>query len=170
MTNRLRLAVCAVVLALLVPLGGAPAAAAPECEPACNATTTRIANQLVVPRLAGDDHTGWLATVLDQYGYEGRRWAEITRIPGGHGKSHVGVIHVPVGRAAAVRRALGGFWFARKGRAFVLPLVTQYDTRGGVGEPYRTASEWAARRLGAEWGVVAPSTQPDESRAEPTTP
>lgn len=158
MTNRVRLALCAVVLALLVPLGAAPAVAAPECAPACNATTTRIANRLEAPRLAGSEHTGWLATVLDQYGYEGRRWAEITRIPGGHGKVHVGIIHVPAGRASAVRRALGGFWFARKGRAFVLPLVTQYDTRGGTTRPYRTTSKWVARRLGAGWSAVAPAT------------
>ncbi|UUZ59925.1 hypothetical protein [Nocardioides sp. B-3] len=99
--------------------------------------------------------------MLDQYGYEGRRNAEISRIPGGHGKRYVGIIHVPAGNAAAVRRAMGGFWFARKDRAFVLPLVTQYDTQGGTGEAYRTASTWAARQLGKGWEVVAPATEPD---------
>lgn len=156
MSSRVRLTLCAVVLALLVPLGGSPAAAAPECAPYCDATTTRIAT-----RLGGPGHDGWLATVLDQYGYEGRRWAEITRIPGGHGKRYVGIIHVPAGNAAAVRRALAGFWFARKGTAFVLPLVTHNDTRGDTARAYRTASKWAARRLGRGWGVVAPVTEPD---------
>lgn len=155
MTHRVRLSLSAVVLAMLVPLGGGPAAAAPECAPYCDATTTRIAN-----RLHGHGHAGWLATVLEQYGYEGRRWAEITRIPGGHGKRYVGIIHVPVGNSAAVRRALGGFWFARKGTSFVLPLVTQTDTRGGTAKAYRTASKWAARRLGSGWRVVAPVTEP----------
>lgn len=152
MTNRARLALCALALAVLVPLGvGSPAASAPACEPYCDDTTTRIAN-----RLDGHGHGAWLATVLDQYGYEGRRWAEITRIPEGHGKRFVGVIHVPAGKARAARRALQGWWFAKKGTAFVLPLVTKYDTQGGTGVKHRTATRWAVRRLGKGWRVVAP--------------
>jgi hypothetical protein len=136
-------------LALLVPI--APAAGAPVCEPYCNDTTTRIAN-----RLNGHGHGAWLATVLDQYGYHGRRHAEITRIPAGHGKRFVGVIQVPDGNARKARRALLGWWFAQKRTMFVLPLVTKYDTQGGTGVRFRQASKWAVRRLGAGWVVVKP--------------
>lgn len=148
-----RVALAAFVLAfVLLPLGAAsPANAAPVCEPYCDDTTTRIAN-----RLDGRGHGGWLATVLDQYGYEGRRWAEITKIPAGHGKRYVGVIHVPAGNGPAVHRALKGWWFAQRRNAFVLPLVTATDTQGGAGIAYRTTTRWAVRRLGNDWRVVSP--------------
>ena len=110
MPTRIRLTVCAIAFAVLAPLGGGPpAAAAPVCEPYCDDTTTRIAN-----RLNGHGHGAWLATVLDQYGYQGRRHAEITRIPAEHGKRFVGVIHVPAGKARQARRALFGWWFVRR--------------------------------------------------------
>lgn len=151
MVTRLGLVAGLLVLALLPVAAVPPAGAAASCEPYCDGTTTRIAN-----RLHGHGHGAWWATVLDQYGYHGRRWAEITRIPAGHGKRFVGVIHVPAGNAPAAHRALKGWWFAQRRTAFVLPLVTKYDTQGGVGTRYRTASRWAARMLGRGWRVVAP--------------
>lgn len=151
MTLRTRIVACLVALALS-PVGlASPAGAAPVCEPYCDDTTTRIAN-----RLDGHGHGGWLATVLDQYGYHGRRWAEITRIPAGHGKRYVGVIHVPAGKGQRVHRALKGWWFAQRRNAFVLPLVTRYNTQGGTNLKHRTATRWAKRRLGSGWKVVSP--------------
>lgn len=153
MTNRARLVAPALALTLLLPLGVGvgSASAAPVCEPYCNNVTTRIANQV-----NGRGHGGWLATVLDQYGYHGRRWAEITLIPKGHGKRYVGVIHVPSGNGQKVHRALKGWWFARKHNKFVLPLVTRYNTQGGSRRKFRKASYFAKRRLGDGWRVVAP--------------
>jgi hypothetical protein len=151
MSGRIPLAAWLLSLALLPLAAAAPAAAAPICEPYCDDTTTRIAN-----RLNGYGHGGWLATVLDQYGYHGRRWAEITRIPAGHGKRFVGVIHVPAGKGPKVHRALKGWWFAQRRNAFVLPLVTKYDTQGGSRVKYRTATRWAVQRLGKGWRGVAP--------------
>lgn len=149
--RRLVFALFLVLLPLVGVVGGSPASAVPSCEPYCNGATSRVVN-----RLEGSGHGPWLATVLDQYGYEARRWAEITRIPGGHGKRHIGVIHVPEGHARGARRALDRFWFAKKGRTFVLPLVTATRTQGGRGAPYGVASRWAARRLGDGWQVNRP--------------
>jgi hypothetical protein len=151
MTNRARAAALVLALALLMPLGVGSASAAPVCEPYCNDTTTRIAN-----RIDGRGHGAWLATVLDQYGYHGRRWAEIARIPAGQGKRSVGVIHVPAGKGPKVHRALKGWWFAQRRNKFVLPLVTSTDTRGGSRVKFRTAARYAARKLGKGWRVVAP--------------
>lgn len=136
---------------LLLALSGSPVAAHPSCEPACNDATTRVAN-----RIDGKGHVGWLATTLDINGYEGKRWAEITRIPPGHGKRNIGIIQVPKANTAQARKALKGSWLARKGNLFVLPLVTKYATDGGTGSNFQTAAEWAASKLGTGWKVVAP--------------
>lgn len=142
---------CALASALALSVGPGTAAAAPECEPYCNDATSRTAN-----RIDGRGHGAWLATVLDQYGYEGRRWAEITYVPAGHGKRSIGVIQVPAGKARQARRALDGWWFAQNGRTFVLPLVSRTDTRGGTGVAFKTAARWTERKLGAGWVVRTP--------------
>lgn len=94
--------------------------------------------------------------MLDQYGYHGRRWAEIDRIPAGHGKGSVGIIHVPAGKGHKAHRALKGWWFAQRRNAFVLPLVTKHNTQGGAGTKYRTTARWAVRKLDDGWRVVRP--------------
>lgn len=155
------------MLALVLAPTGAPASAetpasaqssgvsamraAVPCAPYCDKTTFRTAN-----RLRGRGHGGWLATTLDSGGYGGRRWAEINRIPAGHGKFHVGIIHVPAGNAFRARSALSGARFAQRGTVFVLPLVTRNYTDGAAGPAYRRTAQWAARRLGAGWVVRAP--------------
>lgn len=119
MLRRLAL-VCSLVLVLLVPMGGVTASAAPGCKPYCNDTTSRIAK-----RIKGKGHDAWLATTLDIGGYHGKRWAEITRIPAGHGKRNIGVIHVPKRKAKKARAALSGVYFAQRGGRFVVPLKTK---------------------------------------------
>jgi hypothetical protein len=116
-----------------------------------DSTTAQIAD-----RLDGTHRSGWVATVLDRSGYPGKRHAEIVRIPSGHGKRWVGIIHVPTGNAAQALHALLGSWFARSGTRFVLPLVTKADAQGCRNSACRTSSRWAVRRLGAQWVVVAP--------------
>ncbi|GAA0977420.1 hypothetical protein ENKNEFLB_02117 [Nocardioides aquaticus] len=128
-----------------------PAAAAPGCEPYCDDRTTAVANQL-----DGRGHGAWLATTLEDGGYNGRRRAEITKIPDGHGKRYVGVIHVPAGKPGKVRRALSGSWYAQRRTVFVLPLRTRYDTRGAANAKHREAAQWAARRLGGSWVARRP--------------
>jgi hypothetical protein len=103
--------------------------------------------------LHGTHRGGWLATVLDQYGYHGKRHAEIVRVHG-QPKRWVGIIHVPAGKARAVHRALNPhFWLAERGTAFVLPLVSHTMTNGGSTWRYYDTAKWAARKLGAGWRV-----------------
>jgi hypothetical protein len=135
-------------LALVGPLGALPGTASAGCAPYCDKVTKKIAREL-----NGNGHGAWLATVLDDGGYQGRRHAEITRIPKGHGKRYVGVIHVPAGKAKRAHRALMDHWFAQRQTEFVLPLVTRYDTRGGAGARYKKTARWAKNRLGIGWKV-----------------
>ena len=151
MTTRAFVAALGLLVSLLVGGVSAPAQAAAGCKPYCSKATIHTAN-----RLDGKGHRGWLATELDSNGYRGKRWAEIDRIPPRHGKRYVGIIQVPKQNAAKARRALAGSWFAKRGNLFVLPLVTQYDTRGASGAKYKTTARWAAKRLGKGWKVVAP--------------
>lgn len=99
---------------------------------------------------------GWVATTRDINGYSGRRHAEEVKIPTGHGKRWVGIIHVPSGKGGAAASALSGTWFARKGTQFVLPLRSSTDTDGCAGDTCKVAAQWAKRRLGAGWILVAP--------------
>lgn len=139
------------IAASLAVAAAPPSQAAPRCRPYCDSFTTRVAN-----RIDGRGHGAWLATVLDQYGYDGRRWAEITRIPRGHGTRAVGVIHVPDGRAADARAALDGFYFAQRGTVFVLPLASDTNTSGGTGERFGQAARFAVRKLGEGWNLRTP--------------
>jgi hypothetical protein len=139
----------ALVLAATVLGGGA--ATADGTKPYGDDVTAHIAD-----RLNGTKRIAWLATTLDIGGYSGRRHAEEAKIPAGHGRRWVGIIHVPSGKAAEAHRALAGVWFAQRGRSFVLPLWSSTNTDGGAGDTFRTASRWAAKRLGTGWIVVAP--------------
>lgn len=145
---RVRVVGLAAMLALLLPLSALPSSAAADCEPYCDKVTRKIAREL-----NGTGHGAWLATVLDDGRYHGRRHAEITRIPKGHGKRYVGVIHVPSGKAKKAHRALMDYWFAQRRTRFVLPLVTKYDTRGGAGAKFKKTARWAKSRLGTGWKV-----------------
>ena len=124
---------------------------ADSTEPYGDDVTGSIANQL-----HGTHRGAWLATVLDQGGYHGRRHAEVIKIPDGHGTRWAGVIHVPAGNAARVRHALAGQWFAKRGTRFVLPLRSSTWTSGGSGARYHNAAKWADRTLGSGWKVDAP--------------
>lgn len=147
----------AAVAAITVSFGFAPASAdADTTAPYGDAATDSIAD-----RLHGRARGGRLATTLDccgQYDYYGRRHAEIVKIPDGHGKRWVGIIHVPGGRARAVHRVLvdRDAWFAQNGTRFVLPLKNQYDTSGDSTRAHRRAAAWAVKRLGDRWRLVAP--------------
>lgn len=139
-------------LALLLTLTLVPAA------PAQAWGGDRVTNA-IADKLRATNRGGWLATTLDDGGYHGRRTAQIVRIPAGHGKRWVGIIRVPAGNGGAAARALDGVWFTRNGTRFVLPLVSQYDTRGAAGLGAKTAASWARNRLGAGWVVYAPATR-----------
>ena len=104
MLVRARLVGLVATLALALAVGASPSTAAASCAPYCDKVTKKITNHL-----NGTGHGAWLATVLDDGGYNGRRHAEITRIPSGHGKRYVGVIHVPAGKAKKAHRALMDF-------------------------------------------------------------
>lgn len=124
------------------------AAKANPTAPYGNATTQRIAR-----KLRATNRGGWLAVTLNINGYGGPRKAEIVRIPAGHGKRYVGIIHVKPSKAKKVRRALSDVWVARRGGQFVVPLRSRYVTDGcGSRKCHRTA-KWAKKRLGARWKV-----------------
>jgi hypothetical protein len=151
LTN-LRTVLAGLCLTALAVVGlPAIAARADGTKPYGDNTTAHIAD-----RLRGTHRGGWLATVLDEGGYAGRRHAEEVKIPAGHGRRWVGIIHVPSGNAARARAALAGVWFAQRGTRFVLPLQSSTYTNGGAGDAYRVASKWAVRRLGDGWALVAP--------------
>lgn len=151
--SRAHVSVAALTAALL-PLGAfaaGPATAAPSCEPYCDDATSRVANTI-----GGRGHGAWVATTLDIGGYSGPRWAEITKIPAGHGKRDIGIIRVPKGKGAAARRALDGAWLVQQRSLFVLPLRSGTDTDGDVGAKHRKAARYAAKRLGAGWKIRRP--------------
>lgn len=128
-------------------LGLAPAAqAGDDTAPYGDDVTASIAN-----RLDGRDRVGWWATTLDISGYNGQRHAEIVRISAGHDKRSIGIIHVPRGKAAKARNALGDVWLGQRGTRFVVPLRTQNSTDGCAKSACKTAAHWAVRRLGSGW-------------------
>lgn len=142
----------ATALAAVVGVGlTALPAHADHTKPYGDDVTGHIANVL-----HGTHRGAWLATVLDDGGYHGKRHAEEIKIAAGHGRRWVGVIHVPTGNAARARRALKGVWFAELGTRFVLPLRSNTYTNGGTGSTYRTAAKWAAKRLQHGWHTVSP--------------
>jgi hypothetical protein len=150
---RTRIVASTIVGTLATLLLAVPGANADGTEPWGDKATGKIAN-----RLDGTHRGGWLATTLG-YGcdvtYNGPRKAEIVRIPAGHGRRWVGIIHVTKPKqarrvhAALVCKA----WFARSGGRLVLPLRSSTWTDGGVGATYKEAAIWAKRRLGAGWKV-----------------
>src|SRR5205085_7889085 len=77
-------------VALVACLGVAVGSAeADSTKPYGDNVTGSIAN-----RLHGTHRGAWLATVLDEGGYSGRRHAEIVKIADGHGRRWLGIIHV----------------------------------------------------------------------------
>jgi hypothetical protein len=106
--------------------------------------------------LHGTHRGAWLATVLDEGGYHGKRHAEEVKVAAGHGRRWVGIIHVPPAKAKSAASALSGVWFARAGSRFVLPLRSNDFTNGGTGSTYKASAKWAAHRLGKVWRVVSP--------------
>jgi hypothetical protein len=138
------------VFTLMLGLGSLPAQA-DVTKPYGDNVTGHIANVL-----HGTHRGGWLATVLDEGGYHGKRHAEEVKIPAGHGRRWVGIIHVPPAKAKRAARALSGVWFARAGARFVLPLRSNDFTNGGTGATYKQSAKWAAKRLGKAWRVVSP--------------
>jgi hypothetical protein len=147
----------AILLGLAVTVGGfsvAPAAQADASFPYGDRATDHIADEL-----KGTRRVGWLATTLD-YGcaatYTGPRHAEIVRIPAGHGRRWVGIIHVSTtARALEVRATLEcqGVWFAQRGGRFVLPLQSSIYTDGCSGDTFKQTARWAKKRLGTRWVV-----------------
>jgi hypothetical protein len=146
-------------LAVSLALGtGAPIGSVAHADPSFpygDRATAHIADVL-----KGTHRGGWLATTLD-YGcdvtYGGPRHAEEVKIPPGHGRRWVGIIHVSTrSRAKKVRATLEcqGVWFAQgSGGRFVVPLRSNYDTDGGTGLTFKQAATWAKRRLGSGWAV-----------------
>ena len=146
------LTILALGLAVLVGALAPPAAQAHTGH--SDRATHRIAD-----RLNGKHLGDWLATTLSDcdVAYSGPRHAEIVKIPAGHGRRWVGIIHVSTTtRANRVRAALEcqDVWFTQgSGGRFVLPLRDQYYTSGGSGDTYRQTARWAKRRLGDGWVV-----------------
>lgn len=144
------------IVGVLVPLViglGAPAATADSTRPYGDQATAQVAD-----RLHGKQRGGWLATTLGYGGnvsYQGPRKAEIVKVPAGHGRRWVGIIHVKTPeRAQRVRASLVcRAWFARSGTRFVLPLRSSTWTDGGGGASYKQAAKWAKRRLGTGWAI-----------------
>ena len=151
MNTRTVLACLLLTVAVVVVGPSATAAQADGTKPYGDNFTAHIAD-----RLHGTHRIGWLATVLEDGGYTGSRHAEQVKIPAGHGKRWVGIIHVPAGNAAQARAALAGVWFAQRGTKFVLPLQSSTYTNGGTADAYRLTAKWASRRLGDGWVLVAP--------------
>lgn len=141
------------VVALTVGLT-MPSAVADSTAPYGNRVTARVADQL-----GGSHRIGWFATTLDIGAcgtvYRGPRKAEIVKIPAGHGRRWVGIVHVTgAERVKKVRRTLAcSAWSAQSGGRFVLPLRSSTWTDGGVRTTYRKTAIWAKKRLGAGWVV-----------------
>ncbi|GAB2981651.1 hypothetical protein [Nocardioides montaniterrae] len=119
------------------------AANADDTEPSGDTRTSHIADLLRARERIG--------LAVSWYAH-----AEKIRIPAGHGRCCVAIFHADPGQAWRVARDLRGTWYAKNGRSFVQPYRSWDWTAGGTGDTYRQTAQWARKRLGVGWTVVAP--------------